>query len=677
MDCDLLIIGSGIAGLFTAIRASEKAPSAKIIVMTKRGLTEANTNYAQGGIACVLRGDDTFEAHIQDTLTAGCGLCDENVVRMVVEQAPARIGELIDYGVRFTKVGEVTEAESAEGAENPDYVCGIWEKKVATPRDGFFTLVMSPVRVPCLFAMVRPLERPGAEMERALAEKCRALPNVHTMEGYMCVDLITTRRHMPTMTVPNQCLGAYALKRDTNEVVTITASVTVLACGGAGKVYLYTSNPDVATGDGVAMAYRAFADIQNMEMFQFHPTCLYHPRAKNFLVSEAVRGEGARLLVRASTGELVEFMHNYHHLGALAPRDVVSRAIDKELKTRGELCAYLDITHKSETFLRSRFPNIFAKLLQFGINMATDPIPVAPAAHFCCGGVKADINGLTTVTNLYAVGECASTGLHGANRLASNSLLEGVVFAHAAVEHFKALIAQPLSVISRFDIPVWNSGPAVESDEQVVISHNWDEVRRCMWDYVGVFRTNKRLKRAKARIRLLRKEIEEYYWEFLVTPDLLELRNIASVGEMIVDPALRSHAVAATCHNVRDGAGSADSSPFALASLGGKGCLPRNCLCTRLRQLSTCPQPSLTQSRWPPADLACFAPPDRAGRTCHTPAFANPKEPHVLGSNSRRIPVLFNRFAAWDAGSDPAAAVPTRAPPVSAGPTRGGHWDGG
>ncbi len=353
------------------------------------------------------------------------------------------------------------------------------------------------------------------------------------MENHIAVDLIATR-HLAWQE-ESVCLGAYALDRTTREIKTIISKYTVLASGGAGKVYLYTSNPDIASGDGVAMAYRAYAEIRNMEFFQFHPTCLYHPEAKSFLVSEAVRGEGGVLKVRRGR-EVVQFMDDYHDLGSLAPRDIVARAIDNELKRTGEPCAFLDIRSRDEDFLRRRFPTIFAKCLEFGVNMATDLIPVVPAAHYCCGGVKTDISGLTGIKRLYAVGEVGCTQLHGANRLASNSLLEALVVSKNAVAHAVANPMGPLPV-KPDEIPDWQSGNAVDSDEEIVISHNWDEIRRFMWDYVGIVRTNKRLERAKNRIRLIRKEIEKYYWDFIITDDLVELRNLASIAEMIIDSA--------------------------------------------------------------------------------------------------------------------------------------------
>ncbi|MPM46497.1 L-aspartate oxidase [bioreactor metagenome] len=355
----------------------------------------------------------------------------------------------------------------------------------------------------------------------------------------MAIDVIVTARM--GLPGPNRCLGLYAIDGHTGEVKTFRGLSTTIACGGVGKVYLYTSNPDVACGAGVAMGYRAGAEIADMEFIQFHPTILYHPTMRSFLISEAVRGEGAVLKIRNAAGELVEFMDKYHPMKSLAPRDVVARAIDNEMKRSGEECVFLDIRHHSEAELRRRFPNIFEKCLEAGINMAKDPIPVVPAAHYSCGGVKTDVNGYTGIPGLYAVGESACTGLHGANRLASNSLLEALVCADFAARHIMAHRDELRA--NHFDgfVPAWHCGNATDSDELVVIAHNWDEIRRFMWDYVGIFRTNKRLERAKARIVLIRKEIEKYYWDFLITPDLVELRNIATVAELIIDSSLARH----------------------------------------------------------------------------------------------------------------------------------------
>jgi len=509
IHCDYLIIGSGLAGLYAALKA---APHGKVVIVTKREADECNTKYAQGGIACVIAEGDSFEAHVADTLKAGAGLCHSDVVRDIVRSGPARVKDLLDLGIHFTRQGEVGEAADAEEAG-----------RFHLGREGGH----SQRRV------LHAGDITGQELVSVLLSRCRADDRIEVLEHHMAVDLISTRHAQ--WQGENWCLGAYVMDARTNEIKSLISRFTILATGGAGKVYLYTSNPDVAVGDGVAMAYRAYAEIRNMEFFQFHPTCLYHPKAKSFLISEAVRGEGGVLKIRRR-GDCVEFMDAYHEMGSLGPRDIVARAIDNELKRSGQACVYLDIRSRDEEFLRKRFPNIFAKCLEFGINMAKDLIPVVPAAHYCCGGVRTDVTGMTTVQRLYAVGEAGCTGLHGANRLASNSLLEAMVVAQNAVEHSLSCgSASP--PVSPDEIPDWSSGDAVDSDEQIVISHCWDEIRRFMWDYVGIVRTNKRLERAKNRIRLIRYEIEKYYWDFFVTPDLIELRNLASVAEMIIDSA--------------------------------------------------------------------------------------------------------------------------------------------
>lgn len=509
LSCDYLIIGSGLAGLSAALKASQHGT---VVVATKGEAAECNTRYAQGGIACVIAEGDSFEAHVQDTLMAGAGLCREEVVRAIVAAGPERVRELQEWGVRFTRRGEVEGDLRQDEAQDFDLGREGGHSRRRVLHAGDIT---------------------GQELVRALLEKCRANPNITLLEHHLAVDLLSTR-HIEWQG-ENCCLGAYVMDTASREIKTILSRFTFLATGGAGKVYLYTSNPDVATGDGVAMAYRAAAEIRNMEFFQFHPTCLWHPEAKSFLISEAVRGEGAVLKIR-QRGDDVEFMHRYHKLGSLAPRDVVARAIDNELKRGGQDCAFLDIRHHSEEFLRKRFPNIFEACLRYGVNMAKDLIPVVPAAHYCCGGVRTDVHGATTVKRLYAIGEVGCTGLHGANRLASNSLLEAIVVGHNAVQHSLS-VAEALPVAAA-EVPDWTAQDAVNSDEQIVISHNWEEIRRFMWDYVGIVRTNKRLERAKNRIRLIRQEIEKYYWDFIVTPDLIELRNLASVAEMIVDSAM-------------------------------------------------------------------------------------------------------------------------------------------
>jgi L-aspartate oxidase len=511
VTCDFLIIGTGVAGLFSALKAAAHGP---VILISKQDAEESNTRYAQGGIACVTDEGDSFAAHVADTLAAGAGLCHADVVREIVAAGPARIRELIDFGIRFTRRGEV--AEDGAAARPDAYDLG---------REGGH----SQRRI------LHAGDITGEEVAAVLLAQCRRHPNIRILDHHIAVDLVSTR-HVHWQT-ENRCLGAYVLDRATNVIETFISRFTILATGGAGKVYLYTTNPDVATGDGVAMAYRAFAEIANMEFLQFHPTCLYHPGAKSFLISEAVRGEGGLLKIRRR-GQYEEFMQRYHELGSLAPRDIVARAIDNEMKRSGEPCVYLDIRHHDRRFLQRRFPRILARLKELGINMATDLIPVVPAAHYCCGGVRTDLCGRTTVRHLYAVGEVGCTGLHGANRLASNSLLEALVVAHNAVED--AVACGPATGLPERpeDIPDWNPGDAVDSDEQIVITHNWQEIRRFMWDYVGIFRTTKRLERAKNRIRMIRKEIEKYYWDFIVTADLVELRNLASVAEMIIDCAM-------------------------------------------------------------------------------------------------------------------------------------------
>lgn len=510
VSCDYLIIGSGLAGLTAALNAANYG---SVIVITKTKAEDCNTRHAQGGISCVVDWEhDSFESHVQDTLTAGAGLCHEDVVREIVKAGPERCRDLQNFGVRFTLQKDVNADIAPERAN--EYHLG---------REGGH----SARRV------LHSGDITGREISDMLIARCRENKNIRILENHLAVDLITTR-HIDWQG-ENCCLGAYVIDTITHEIKTFMSKFTMLATGGAGKVYLCTCNPDVACGDGIAMAYRASAEIRNMEFYQFHPTIMYHPQAKSFLISEAVRGEGAVLKIRKGS-EYVEFMDKYHPLASLAPRDIVARAIDNELKRSGQACAWLDIRHKDEEFLKKRFPNIFAECLKFGINMAKDLIPVVPGAHYCCGGVKTDVNGVTTVKGLYAIGEVGCTGLHGANRLASNSLLEATVVAYNAVKH--SLEHPELQHSVEADrVPDWTIGGAVNSDEQVVISHNWDEIRRFMWDYVGIVRTDKRLERAKNRIRMIRKEIEKYYWNFIITPDLVELRNLASVAEMIIDSA--------------------------------------------------------------------------------------------------------------------------------------------
>jgi L-aspartate oxidase len=495
-EVDFLVLGSGIAGLFYALQVAERG---RVAIVTKKQAADSATNFAQGGIAAVVSDDDSFEAHVEDTLRAGAGLCRENVVRFVIERGPATIDALVKAGVGFDR----EHGRFALGREG-----GHTRRRVLHHRD-----------------------TTGREIERALLARARAHPNIDIHEDCCAVDLLTSAR--AGLGGPNRALGAYVLDARRNVVERYRARITFLATGGAGKVYLYTSNPDIASGDGMAMAYRAGATLANMEFFQFHPTCLFEPRAKSFLITEAVRGEGG--VLRNLGGDA--FMARYHEMADLAPRDIVARAIDSELKRSGDDYALLDITHRDPAFVRERFPNIYERCLEFGIDITRRPIPVVPAAHYCCGGVVTDLRGETDVLNLFAAGEVTCTGLHGANRLASNSLLEGVVFAAAAAEEGLARIDDLPR--SREPVEPWREGAATESSEAVVITQNWDEIRRFMWNYVGIVRSDKRLARARHRIDMLREEITEYYWDFRITPNLIELRNLALVAQLVVESATR------------------------------------------------------------------------------------------------------------------------------------------
>lgn len=500
-EYDFLVLGSGIAGLSFAIKAADLG---SVAVVTKKGKVESNTNYAQGGIAAVTDNDDTFESHIQDTLKSGAGLCKEEVVRFVVTEGPERIRELIEWGVHFTKIennGEDTYDLGREGGHS--------RRRVLHAED-----------------------LTGREIERALIEKAASKKNITIYENFFAIDLISRSKVTGTGGGTDRCLGAYVFDADRDAVHTFRAKFVMLATGGSGKVYLITTNPDIATGDGVAMAYRAGAEIANMGFIQFHPTCLYHPDAKSFLISEAVRGEGAKLRLKDGS----TFMERYHPMEALAPRDVVAQAIDTELKKSGDEYVLLDITHKTKAFLMKRFPYIYNRCLEFGIDMAVDPIPVVPAAHYQCGGVLVNPFGQTTIEGLFAAGEVACTGLHGANRLASNSLLEALVFADRAFKKARELLPTVEGdTASLPTIPPWDSKGATESDESIVVSNNWEEIRMCMWNYVGIVRSNKRLERAKRRIDMIAGEIEEYYRNFTITTNLLELRNIATVAGTIIE----------------------------------------------------------------------------------------------------------------------------------------------
>ena len=493
---DFLIIGSGIAGLSLAIKAAQLG---SVAMVTKKEKSESNTNYAQGGIAAVTDKTDSFEEHISDTLDCGAGLCNKDVVDFVVREGPPRIQELIDWGVNFTR-SEMHPHPYDLGQEG-----GHHRRRVLHAKD-----------------------LTGREIERALHEKVAALKNVKIYENHIGVDLII-QKDAEGRTI--NCLGAYVLDINQDKIHIYRAKYTILSTGGAGKVYLITTNPDIATGDGIAMAYRAGAKIANMEFIQFHPTCLFHPEAKAFLISEAVRGEGGILKLKNGA----TFMEKYHPMKSLAPRDVVAKAIDTEIKQSGDEHVLLDITHHSRGFLIDRFPNIYHKCLEYGIDMAVQPIPIAPAAHYICGGVAVDHYGKTSIDNLFACGEVSCTGLHGANRLASNSLLEALVYSHRVYTKIAKSFRQ--TEISTMPIRPWDPVDSSESDDTIVVTNNWDEIRRCMWNYAGIVRSDKRLERAQRRIDLIQKEIHEYYWNYKVTKDLIELRNITSVAKLIVQGA--------------------------------------------------------------------------------------------------------------------------------------------
>src|SRR5277367_1677087 len=495
---DYVVLGSGIAGLTFALNVAEKG---SVAVITKKNRAESNTNYAQGGVACVTSDEDNFDLHVRDTLEAGASLCKEDVVRGIVEEGPARIKELMELGMSFS--------ERENGGHRHELDLG---------KEGGH----SKRRI------LHAKDVTGREIESALLTALALHPNVAMFENHAAIDLITRRKL--GFATDNRCVGVYVLDNATGRVETVASAHVLLATGGCGKVYLYTTNPDIATRDGVAMAYRAGVPVANMEFIQFHPTCLFHPKAKSFLISEAVRGEGG--VLRNAAGR--EFMKGVHPLESLAPRDIVARAIDAEIKRTGAECVYLDITHQSREFLQNRFPAIYAKCLEFGIDMAVEPIPVVPGAHYQCGGVVTTPDGRSELPGLWAVGEVACTGLHGANRLASNSLLEALVVAHRAAN----AIAQEKMPAPQKNIPPWESGSAQDPDELVVIYHNWREIRQLMWDYVGIVRTTKRLQRAASRLRSLSEEVQDYYWNYKMTCDLVELRNLVLVASLIVDSAL-------------------------------------------------------------------------------------------------------------------------------------------
>ncbi len=499
---DIAVVGSGLAGLTLALNAANAGY--KVAIITKDALKENSSYYAQGGIAAVWGLDDSFESHVEDTLTAGAGLCNKATVEFVVNRGPESIQWLVDNGVFFSR-----RAESGKHAS-----------EFHLSKEGGH----SRRRV------IHAADSTGRDVENTLVSQIESQPNILVLENYIAIELIT--RVSPVSRSGKACRGLYVLDIKSNEVHTVASRYCVLATGGASKTYLYTSNPDTSTGDGIAMAWRAGCRIANLEFVQFHPTCLYHPHAKSFLITEAIRGEGGKLIL--PSGE--RFMHRYDEREELAPRDIVARALDREMKSAGLDNVYLDISFKSRSFLEAHFPNVLAKCASFGIDIATEPIPVVPAAHYTCGGIVTNHQAKTDIDRLYAIGESASTGLHGANRLASNSLLECLVFAHAAFKDIDRSASG--SNPPEDSLPPWDASLVSDPDELIVIAHNWDELRRVMWDYVGIVRTTKRLVRALHRVELLADEVRDFYSSFSVNRDLIELRNLVLVAELIVRCAL-------------------------------------------------------------------------------------------------------------------------------------------
>ena len=501
LRCDVLIIGSGLAGLTSALKLADHK---KVLIVSKREILDSSSQWAQGGVAAVMSVDDSIESHVKDTEFVGGGLTDPKVAHFVASHGKEAIQWLTDLNVPFSRDEKTQQFHlTKEGGHS--------HRRVVHARDAT-----------------------GKAIQKTLSEKVKAHPNIKILENHIAVDLITEKKSLKVEKIKsNRCLGAYVLNNKTGKVMTVASQETILAAGGVSKVYLYTTNPDVSTGDGVAMAWRAGCRVANMEFIQFHPTCLYHPKAKSFLISEIVRGEGG--LLKLPDGS--RFMDEYDKRGELASRDIVARAIDFEMKKRGIDCVYLDISHKSPDFIKSQFPTIYARCLELGIDITKEWIPVVPAAHYSCGGVMTNLSGQTDLAHLYAIGETAYTGLHGANRLASNSLLECLVFGDAVAKH----ILHSKIESSSFDLPHWDESRVTDADEEILITHTWNELRRFMWNYVGIVRTNKRLSRALHRIHMLRDEVHEFYTNFKVSHNLIELRNLLQVAELIVESAIARH----------------------------------------------------------------------------------------------------------------------------------------